>query len=248
MLTYPTPPKGGGLYIIWLSDTHYYGGRTRSFRRRWRSHLRQLKAGRHANDRMQKTFNKYGQFRPEVLTRLKPSEHEEAEQEWLDTHFGKTGCVNLVPHACGGCDGHTEKTRAKMSHTRASDPELVATARATLDRNRNSIPRENMVKRAQQMTASNVGRKQAPDTIAKRAASHRGRKNTAETRAKMSEAAKRRVAEHPISHSDETKALISKQQKGRVWITDGVRNTRVFPSDLPGYLADGWSRGRTSRR
>ena len=69
MLPYPTPPKGGGLYVIWLSECdepHYYGGRAVSFKRRWRTHLQRLQKGIHKNPRMQATFNKYGVFRPEV--------------------------------------------------------------------------------------------------------------------------------------------------------------------------------------
>jgi hypothetical protein len=60
----------------------------------------------------------------------------------------------------------------------------------------------------------------------------------------MSESAKRRAQEHPTAHGQETRALISSQQKGRVWVNDGVRNTRVHPQDLPQYDGHGWVRGR----
>jgi hypothetical protein len=131
-------PKGGGLYIIWLSETHYYGGRTTSFKRRWRGHLQHLLAGDHGNAHMQNVFNKHGVFRPEVLKHLKKSAQVEVEQEWLDANFRKTGCVNLSPHATGGnvvewtpemrqklsdaLTGHThsDETRQRMSETRST--------------------------------------------------------------------------------------------------------------------------------
>lgn len=240
-------PRGGGLYIIRLSDTHFYGGRTTSFRRRWRNHLRDLKKGTHDNIRMQRVFNKYGRFEPEVLQRLKRDEHAEAEQEWLDTHYRKKGCVNLSPHALGGCDGHTEGTRAKMSKTRRSRPDLLQQARKAIAQNRKAIPRENMVARAEAMTQSNIGRTQSPESVAKRAESNRGQKRSDDTRSKMSESAKRRCIEHPLTHGEETKALISTQQKGRIWINDGEKNRRLFPEDAAPLLESGWERGRVSR-
>ena len=60
----PASVSGGGLYILWLSDFHYYGGRAKKFKTRWRNHLRDLRAGRHENPRVQTVYNKYGQFEP----------------------------------------------------------------------------------------------------------------------------------------------------------------------------------------
>ena len=118
MLPYPTPPKGGGLYVIWLSECdepHYYGGRAVSFKRRWRTHLQRLQKCIHKNPRMQATFNKYGVFRPEVLTRLHQKDHPEAEQTWLDENVTNPRCVNISPYAIGGCGNHSEETKARMS-------------------------------------------------------------------------------------------------------------------------------------
>lgn len=249
MLSYPTPSPGGGLYVIWLSDEdepHYYGGRTTSFKRRWRSHLRDLEAGKHDNDRMQSTFNKYGVFRPEVLVRLKPKGHVETEQEWLDTHYGKVGCVNLSPCSAGGSGGHTEATRRKMSKTRASCPVLVQKARESLAVNR-CTDVETLRVNVLAAIEANTGSRQSQETKSKRAESHRGRTNTPETLALMSASAKRRAALQPPSHGDETRALISSQQKGRIWINDGQKNRRLFPEEAEGLLAQGWVRGKLGR-
>ena len=232
--------REGGLYIIQLSDTHYYGGRARDFKGRWRAHLRELRAGVHDNPRMQAVYNIYGRFEPNVLRRLPDEELEAAEQAWLDENFRKPGCVNLSPISTGGCGGHTEETRRKMSATRAARPDLVAKARAALAVNRLHIDPRKMVAKAKMLSEGNRGKKQSPESVEKRATANRGRKNTAETRSLMSESAKSRAVLHPTTHGEDTRALISEQQRGRVWINDGVRNQRVFPDDVPA----GWARGR----
>lgn len=62
----------------------------------------------------------------------------------------------------------------------------------------------------------------------------------------MSVSAKARAVEHPQSHDDSTKALISSQQKGRVWITDGSKNQRLFLADAAPLLDSGlWRPGKT---
>lgn len=95
--------EGGGLYVIRLSEKHYYGGRTSSFTRRWESHLKELLAGNHGNPYMQGVFNKFGVFEPEALTVISTTEDQvSAEQAWLDANIGEPGCVNLNPWASGG--------------------------------------------------------------------------------------------------------------------------------------------------
>jgi|APSaa5957512535_1039671.scaffolds.fasta_scaffold05224_11 hypothetical protein len=204
--------EGGGLYLIWLSnedEPHYYGGRTTCYKRRWVTHLRDLKRGKHKNAHMQAVFNKYGVFRVGAVPTN--ADLTEAEQAWLDEHHGKPRCVNLSPHADGGFVGEmTPERRANIA-------------------------------------AAQRGKKQSPETIEKRAAAHRGRKNTPETIAKMSESAKRRAAEQPTEHGPETRALISRQQMGRVCLTRGGENTRVKSEDVDALLAEGWERGVTHR-
>lgn len=245
MLPYPTPPNGGGLYIIRLSETHYYGGRAVCFATRWYDHLRHLQAGTHINSRMQRVFNKHGKFSPEVVCVLDRDTQPDAEQAWLNEHHGKPGCVNLSPHARGGCGGHTEDTRDKMRSTRSSRPDLVQKARESLARNRVHV---DATARNQKTGEKLRGRKQDPEAVAKRAASNRGRKNTPDTLRRMSESAKRRAQAQPTSHGDETRALISSQQRGRVWVNDGKVNQRLFPEDAERLLMQGWCRGRMARR
>lgn len=115
MVPYTTPPKGGGLYVIRLSDTHYYGGRTKCFRTRWAVHRRLLREGKHFNAHAQAVFNKHGRFDAEVVCVISVDEQRAAEKAWLDENFDKPGCVNLSRSSDGVHAGyrHSEETRAK---------------------------------------------------------------------------------------------------------------------------------------
>jgi hypothetical protein len=130
MLTQSTPPLGGGLYVIWLSDTHYYGGRAVSFLARWRRHLRRLRRGDHPNAHMQSVFNLHGRFDPEIITSCSGHEAQvEVEQAWLDEHYGKTGCLNMNPYTHGGNGPHTEEYKARMTGRKLSKAHRDACSR-----------------------------------------------------------------------------------------------------------------------
>jgi len=79
------PSRNGGLYVIWLSDTHYYGGRAKNFQARGDDHLRCLRQGYPENSRVQAVFNKYGRFEPTVLVSLgsaaSPEDLRDTEQK-----------------------------------------------------------------------------------------------------------------------------------------------------------------------
>jgi hypothetical protein len=188
---------------------------------------------------MQAVYDKYGRFEPKVLVALMDGE-EAAEQQWLDENFRKPGCVNLSPLAKGGCDGRSEETRKKMSATRTSRPDLVEKARETLNRNRIQKGGSKSEDAKRKVALGMLGKTQTLEHVEKRAAAHRGRKNTPETLARMSESAKKRAQAQPPAHGPETRTLISEQQKGRVWINDGSQNRRVFPDVVP----EGWAAGR----
>ena len=44
------------------------------------------------------------------------------EQALLDLWFGTEMCYNLNKYACGGCSGHSEETKQKMSQQRKGKP------------------------------------------------------------------------------------------------------------------------------
>ncbi len=77
-----------GVYKIEnLVNGKLYIGSSLTLRRRWLDHLRQLRAGRHNNPRLQAAYAKYGEksFRFKVLRRVKVAKGlVAAEQRWLD--------------------------------------------------------------------------------------------------------------------------------------------------------------------
>lgn len=105
----------GGIYVIRLSDTHYYGGRTKHFQTRWQVHQKMLKAGTHFNRHMQSVFDLHGRFEPDVVCALPVEEQREAEKVWLDANVGKPGCLNKSMSADGVHPGykHSKETCAK---------------------------------------------------------------------------------------------------------------------------------------
>lgn len=252
MFPHITLPKRG-LYVVWLSPdrTHYYGGRAVYLARRLRSHLRDLKRGCHENIRMQRVFNKHKHFEFEILAEANSDgDLLSMEQVWLDEHFGKEGCVNLSSCSAGGSAGHTEATRLKMSTTRRTRPDLVASARTTLEANRPLRGACVSPQRLAKIRAAAAKRRGVPrprEQVEKTAAANRGRKNTVATIEQMSASAKARALAHPTVHSEATRILISEQQRGRVWVNDGTTNQRLFPEEAAHLLLDGWLPGRKPR-
>jgi hypothetical protein len=115
MLADDTLLKDGGIYVIRLSDIHYYGGRTKCFQTRWAVHRRLLQEGKHFNPYAQSVYDRYRRFEPEVVCVLSVREQREAEREWLMDHFDDPVCVNLSRSPDGVHVGyhHSEATRSK---------------------------------------------------------------------------------------------------------------------------------------
>lgn len=249
MPAHPTPL--GGLYIIRLSDTHYYGGRSTNCPRRWRDHLRELRAGTHDNSRMQAVFNIHGRFEPEIATPwVEGLDLRAVEQQWLDENFRKPGCVNLTHTSYGGGGEWSDESRKKASHTRRTTPELVWQSRNSMLKNRllwSGWTPETKQKLAEK-NRSRKGIPQKPEHVAGRAESNRGRRNTAETLQRMSESAKSRAQAHPTVHGQQTRELISSQQRGRVWVHNATINRRVWPHEAQELMSQGWEPNRLPNR
>lgn len=238
-------PKGG-LYVLRLSDSHYYGGRSANCDHRWKEHLRDLQAGTHYNKRMQAVYNLHKRFEPEVVTPWTEGlDLREVEQRWLDANFRKPGCVNLVRTSDGGGGEWSDASKKKMSQTLTSRPDLIAKARESMSKNRDK--RLWTPEARQKLRERNIARRgvpQKPEHVSQRAESNRGRKNTPETIKLMSESAKVRSKAHPTVHGQGTRELISTQQRGRVWVHSATVNQRVWPTEATDLLAQGWFPGR----
>lgn len=217
-VTYHRPPRGqGGLYLIKLSDRHYYGGSTGNFRGRWYEHLRSLRNGSHKNPHMQAVFNKHQCFEPTVLQVVKGCDVRiAAEQSWLDKHFGEPGCVNLLaraeaPPMAGRT--HTEESRRKMAARKRGVP-LTREHRESLSAAQKRRHERDGVSAETRRKLSQAGRgRSRPDTAAMNRA-RAGWRHSEEALKKISEA--RRVGGFKgKNHSEETRRRISESLKGR---------------------------------
>ena len=232
--------RQGGLYLLRLSPTHYYVGRAKQFRMRWRRHLTALKKNQHTNPYMQAVFNKYGQFDPEILE-VHPSIEAmiAAEKLWLIENFGKEGCLNLSERPTNNTYLSPE-AREKISKAhkgRKMPPEAI-----------------------RRSAESRRGLKQSEEHRRKSSLCHRGLKHTEEAKRKMSRSSARKGK--PITETLRQAIIVSNQQrkgekrpaavrrrlsdvfKDLVWVCYGAQSRRVPLLEVPALLEQGWQRGR----
>lgn len=233
----------GGLYLLRLSDTHYYGGRAAHFRARWRRHLTALEKGSHPNPYMQAVFDKEQQFEPEVLAVLDPDQRIPAEERWLRDHFGKKGCLNLSQSPVNNTHVSAE-ARAKISKAhkgRKQSPEAIR--RSALSR---------------------TGLKMSPEARRNNSRAQTGKVMSAKARQRMSESSARKgkpihenlrraiVAANQKrkgeKRSDKVRDNLSKHVSGLVWVCAAEGTRRVTPSEAQVLLSQGWVRGRKYRK
>lgn len=88
-----------GVYKITnLVNGKIYIGSAVDIKKRWRSHIFDLKRGRHANDYLQKAWNKHGRdsFFFEVLECCQPCDLISKEQHYIDAIKGRESCYNIA--------------------------------------------------------------------------------------------------------------------------------------------------------
>jgi group I intron endonuclease len=123
-------PTETGIYKIWFecNSTKIYVGSALSikprypidkgFNRRWKKHLRDLKANNHSNPKIQNAYNKYGKesIRLEIIEICEPEIGLNREQFWLnhyDSYHNGFNCKPTVNSNLGKIFG--EATRKKVS-------------------------------------------------------------------------------------------------------------------------------------
>lgn len=195
--------KCGGIYLIRLSETHYYGGRTCDFRTRWRYHKWRLLSGNHSNTFMQNVFNKHQMFETAILEQIEGEDDRlRSEQRWLDANYGSPGCVNLSPSSDSGSTRgvrRTQEVRDKISASltgRKHSPETLAALREASARRWASTP-------------------MSDTTRVLMSKARKGRKNSDSARQKMSDAAKARGGNGPKAHTESTRQKMAESQKAR---------------------------------
>ena len=223
-------PVVGGIYLIRLSDKHYYGGRSKDIQGRAEKHLAKLKEKTHVNSHMQRVFDTHGVFRVEVLQETSSLvEQISLEQAWIDENWGKPGCVNVSRSATGG--KHALETRRKMSKTHKGmthSPESKAKM-AEIKRvwhRQNTCPASGKVWVRLNSSRKMVSPEDAPNFVSKGWVLGRGGPGFTGT------------------HSEETKAKMRESSnKGWAWMARGAERKVVPPEEVAEHAAEGWVQG-----
>lgn len=246
----------GGLYIIWLSDTHYYGGRSVTLKRRWKDHLKSLVLGIHSNQYMQRVYNHHGVFRPEVLQFCSSlSDLVLLEQSWLDSNVGLPGCVNLNRSSVApDATSRTPETYRKVSNAKKGVP-LSKSHREALSKAHLGYVHSEEQKR--KISENGRGKHMGPhseDRKQQNRDSHTGLRASEETRLKMSEKASHRwerltpearsaqlsnlsrSAMKGRKHSEETRQKMREASARRKAARSAVMTIEPTPTDPPTQL------------
>ena len=193
-----------GIYRIDLGNGWFYIGSAANLKRREREHRRHLDSRDHHNHRLQRCWEKYKTFEFAILEECTKDQLLSREQTYLDKHFHNPKNVNLAPIA-GSSLGvvHSAETRAKMSRAKKN---MSAETRAKISNAAKLRPPMSTETRTKM---SQAGKRKvfSAEHRAKLSAANRRRKHSVYTRTKMSEAGKRKVfsAKHRANLSKATK-------------------------------------------
>lgn len=115
-----------GVYGIQNTLTgEWYVGQSQNVGKRFTTHLRNLAAGHHENEHLQRSFNKYGgdHFTFQVLERCPVAELDEREVKWIAEKDSKQNGFNMTEGG-GGIRGFhlSDETKAKLSELRKGHP------------------------------------------------------------------------------------------------------------------------------
>lgn len=114
--------KNSGVYSISnLATGQIYYGSSVDIERRYKAHCYLLNTGKHPNQKLQRSWSKYGseQFVFAVVKLVEEERLIECEQDHIDLLFGKDSSFNLSPTA-GSTLGYRHSPETKMKISRAS--------------------------------------------------------------------------------------------------------------------------------
>jgi len=88
-----------GIYRLNLPGRYYYIGSSTNIQKRTDAHLQLLRDNKHINPFLQNVFNKHKDCTVDILEEVSENVLLETEQKYLNTHYGKEGCLNMCPTA-----------------------------------------------------------------------------------------------------------------------------------------------------
>jgi group I intron endonuclease len=197
--------KNAGIYR-WIvhregSPDRIYIGQSVKLTLRRHEHLHALRHGIHKNPALQRAFREYGEraFRFEILENCAPEQLTEREQFFVDQQIRIAGRRSLY-------NALTLSVRSRLGLKNTAEQNAKIAAK---QRGRARTPAE--LAGIRRMAEALKGRRLSPETIAKRTAKQKGRKQSAEERAMRSAILKARA----YSHSAQSRARIAATKKAR---------------------------------
>lgn len=211
-----------GIYkIVNTTNGKCYVGSAKNFTKRWARHFKDLRNRAHSSIKLQRSYDKHGEsvFIPQIIELIEYEKTQIIEREdyWMSQLDSKANGYNIASASFGDVlSNHPNRT------------EIISRISETLKKNCNDMsPLERKEKFGRPGKLNGMfGRTHSEETkqlLAKINIGNTyrlGKKLTNEdARAKLSEIAKLRVGElnpfHGRTHSNETKAKMSKASKGR---------------------------------
>lgn len=214
-----------GVYVIkCVSNGRFYVGSSRNIKNRKRTHLKQLRKGKHHNAFLQRVYDKYGEDSFKFSYRLTDTQQEALllEQHYLYSHMFNSKCMNIGLHAVCGDNLTRHPERAK----------IIAKIKATQFANLQAMSIEEKKRLFGRAGSKNgmYGKSHSKETRAKmssiaiaRGGEHlRGIRKSEEGRRNMVESARKRVLDpnyvNPFkgkTHSEEAKRRMGEANKGK---------------------------------
>jgi group I intron endonuclease len=182
--------------ILNLQNGKFYVGSTVDSKGRWRTHHRKLQQGTHHCPHLQAAWLKYGEehFSFNVVERHLVESLDEAEQKWLDKHWGTPQCYNFARFV----DSATRGTTLQQTHKKAISTALKAfyavnpspilgrkhsdESKLLMSQNRKNKPVSESTK--EKLRQANLGKKISDATRQKLVAFQKGRQKSPEHIAK----------------------------------------------------------------
>lgn len=240
-----------GVYVILNHATGgFYVGSSNRLAIRSQQHWNDLRAGRHANARLQRAWSIHGPYQLDfiILALVSPAHRLLVEDALLALYFDDPKCYNATPTA--SVFTHTPETRAKIAEAQRGKPMSAAARAGLLAANVGRVPSEaeraacgdrfrGRPKPAEQREKIAAARRAywTPERRAEQAARTIGRTLSAESRRKISQAktgrkpspeaieAMRRC-QRDYRHPPELVARIAEQLRGRKRPPEAVENMR----------------------
>ena len=231
--------RKGGIYIVRFSDTHYYGGRAKQFRSRWRRHLTCLEQGKHPNSYMQAVFNKYHRFDPEILSVVPLDQQVVAEGVWLGLHFGEKGCLNLSesPRNNTYVSAEARQKISKANKGRKQTPEAIRRSAES----RRGLKQSDEAKRNNSL--AQTGKIMSPEACAKMSQSSARKGKSIHESLRKAIVAANHIRKGEV-RSPEVRSHLSRVVSGLFWVCHDGQCRRVPSSEIDDLLGQGWQRGR----